>query len=219
MTTLCEEIVFSLGWFCYTCAMIKGIFFDIHKVITHGDFSKIYQLFSERVGISADIVSAYHEEHLNDLLTGAVTSEHMLCAFGINNKFRVEDMLNVWSEETVRLSSVDAQVLSLLKQLKKNYVLAALTNLTEQRYGADIEMGLYEYFDYEILSFKEGLKKPDPLYFDRALTITGLIPEEVVFIDDQVKNTDAAKKLEIKSILFTDYDNLITELRLLKVDC
>ena len=104
------------------------------------------------------------------------------------------------------------QMIELLTELREKYRLAALTNLTEQRYVADVEMGLYDYFDFQVLSYKEGLKKPDSNFFHRALKITNAQPDEVIFIDDQEKNTSTAAKIGIKSIQFIDYQSLIREL-------
>ena len=198
--------------------MIKALFFDLHKVITHGDFSDIYKNVAERAGITTEVVSVYHnQENLTGLLDGTITTPDMLSAFCLENKMTVKELLKVWEEETVKLMSVDEKMLSLLRQLRTEYTLAALTNLTEQRYGADIEMGLYSYFDYKVLSFEEGLKKPDPAYFKRALEITGNTPEEVIFIDDQEKNTAAAKLLGMGSITFTGYESLVKRLEELGV--
>jgi len=198
--------------------MIKAIFFDLHKVVTHGDFNDIYKRFADRVNISAEIVSNFHRENLEGLLTGTVTSKDMLEAFDLDDKITVEKMLDIWTEEITKLMYADAEILSLLSKLKGAYKIGALTNLTEQRYGADIEMGLYEHFDFSVLSFKEGLKKPDPNFFLKALEQAGCASEEAVFIDDQAKNTNAAKEMGFKSIQYENIDILMKKLDALGVE-
>lgn len=146
----------------------------------------------------------FHAKNLAGLLTGAVTSEDMLEAFGLSQSISKEQMLNVWTEETMKLMSADKNALALLVKLRVKYILGALTNLTEQRYGADLKMGLYDYFDFSVLSYKVGIKKPDANFFLKALDQAGCLPQESVFIDDQAKNTEAATMLGIKSI---QYDN------------
>jgi len=192
--------------------MIKAIFFDLHEVVTHGDFLGIYKNFAERVGIPLEMVVNYHDENIRGLLTGAVTSEQMHSVFGLGDRFTVEEMMQIWEEETVKIMTMDPQMILLLKSLRETYTLVALTNLTEQRYRADITMGLYDYFDHAILSFKEGVKKPDPAFFSQALSLSKVKSEEVLFIDDQLKNTEAAESLGIKSIQFTDYEILVHKL-------
>jgi len=81
--------------------MIKAIFFDLHKVITHGEFHDIYEKFANRVNISVDVVSDYHKANLGGLVSGTETSEDMLIAFSLSDKMTVEEMLEIWKEEIV----------------------------------------------------------------------------------------------------------------------
>ena len=52
--------------------------------------------------------------------------------------------------------------------------------------------------DVRALSF---INKPDPLAYDRAMSILGVNPGEVIFVEDTPVNTRAAKKLGIATIL------------------
>lgn len=198
--------------------MIKAIFFDLHEVVTHGNFKDIYKRFADRVNISTEIVNDFHRENLGGLLTGTVTSKDMLETFGLDGQLTVEQMLDVWTEEITKLMYADMEMLSLLSKLRKKYRLGALTNLTEQRYGADIKMGLHGKFDFSVLSFKEGVKKPDQNFFLKALERAECTPEESVFIDDQAKNTNAAEELGIKSVQYENIDSLLEKLGALGVE-
>ncbi len=197
--------------------MIKAIFFDIHGVITHGDFQEAYENFANRVDIPNEPVAEYHAKYISGLLDGSVSSDHMLLALGLDKKMNVETMLKEWEAAIVEITTVDQRMLDLLKKLRENYVLAALTNLTEQRYFADINLNLYKHFDFKVLSYKEGVKKPDPIFFQRALAVTDVLPSEAIFTDDQLKNTDIAGSLGISAIQFLDYDQFVTDLTKLGV--
>lgn len=192
--------------------MIKALFFDLHEVVTKGCFEDIYKEFSNISGVPLFKVVNFHDENLSGLLTGAVNSVDMCKAFNLTSKLSVEEMIDLWKQATLNNLKVDADIVRLLESLKNNYSLAALTNVTEQRYYADISMGLYDYFDHLVLSFKVGVKKPDPDYFEKALEISQVKPEEVIFIDDQSKNIATASLLGMNAIQFTDYETLIKEL-------
>jgi HAD superfamily hydrolase (TIGR01509 family) len=191
--------------------MIKTLFFDLHEVITHGDFKAVYHGVANRFGVTEELVSQYHRDNLRGLLDGSLSNGHMMEALGLD--ISEVDFLKIWEEETVAVMTVDGRMADLLKELKSSYSLAATTNLTEQRYHADVAMGLYKYFDHQVLSFKEGSQKPEKKYFERALEITGTNPGEVIFIDDQLKNVEGAAALGIKSIRFVDYDSLVGDLK------
>jgi len=68
----------------------------------------------------------------------------------------------------------------------------------------DEAMGLYRHFDYKILSCDVGLKKPDPRFYNLALKAAKVKPDEAIFIDDNDVYVEAAAKVGIKSILYTD---------------
>lgn len=53
-------------------------------------------------------------------------------------------------------------------------------------------------------SFEAGCLKNDPRRFQEILDETGLWPDEVVFIDDNAKNTAVAESLGIASIAFSN---------------
>lgn len=57
------------------------------------------------------------------------------------------------------------------------------------------------YFSSVTFSSDVGVFKPNPIIFHRAIEQLGLPPEETVFIDDSVRNLEAAAKLGITPIL------------------
>ena len=59
--------------------------------------------------------------------------------------------------------------------------------------------------------------KPGEKIFKDVLAKLGLKPEECVYIDDIKKYVEAAKKLGINDICYIDEENLILELKKLKV--
>ena len=74
--------------------MIKALLFDIHEVITHGDFEQADVLFAEKVGLSAGVVGEYRRRHLQDLLTGAVSPEDMSRDLGLSERMTAPEMQN-----------------------------------------------------------------------------------------------------------------------------
>lgn len=51
------------------------------------------------------------------------------------------------------------------------------------------------YYDYVFLSCELGIQKPDEKLYEYIMKKTGFSPQDILFIDDQQKNIDAAKKL------------------------
>ncbi|MGP4109564.1 HAD family hydrolase [Streptomyces sp. 4N509B] len=66
------------------------------------------------------------------------------------------------------------------------------------------EFGVYESFDAVLLSEVEGVRKPDPEIYRRALAALGVRGEECVFVDDHAGNLPPAQALGMATVHATD---------------
>ena len=68
---------------------------------------------------------------------------------------------------------------------KRGLKLGVITNGSVERQGAKLTtLGLDGVFDTVLISQREGLQKPDPLIFLRAVEQCGVTPEEAMFVGD-----------------------------------
>jgi epoxide hydrolase-like predicted phosphatase len=200
--------------------MIKTIIFDIGGVITKTDFGALYANFGKRIGLSEGVVERYHKERMADLLLGNISLEKFwedIKQAGADPRVDPED---VWLDEGIKSREINKELLDIIKKLRKNYSVGALTNLTHSRRILDEKDGLYEHFDYTILSCEKHLKKPDPKFYELALTAASASPEEAVFIDDTLRHAEGARAARIAGIVYTYPDNgtLLKDLRMLGVN-
>ncbi|MCB1174581.1 MAG: HAD family phosphatase [Leptospiraceae bacterium] len=65
---------------------------------------------------------------------------------------------------------------------------------------------IFDQVDHVFLSFEQGLRKPDPAFYQRLLKTMQLGAGQCVFIDDLAANCQAARKLGIRSIQYTGQD-------------
>lgn len=63
-----------------------------------------------------------------------------------------------------------------------------------------------------VVSGEEGLSKPDPAIYRLLLSRFGLNPQQTLFIDDNVKNIEAASQQGIQTIQFTTNEQLVLKL-------
>jgi HAD superfamily hydrolase (TIGR01549 family) len=61
---------------------------------------------------------------------------------------------------------------------------------------------LTQYFQGFVISGDVGSRKPDPAIYKNLLLKMGCSPQEVVFVDDRLRNIEAANALGIHGILF-----------------
>jgi 2-haloacid dehalogenase len=108
---------------------------------------------------------------------------------------RWEEMLGGPIHETV----------AILKELKEKgrYKLYALTNWSAELFPKALK--LYEFlhwFDGRVVSGEEKMRKPFPQFYQLLLDRYNLKPDEVLFIDDNLRNVKAAEAMGIQSIRF-----------------
>ena len=89
------------------------------------------------------------------------------------------------------------------QELRKQYRVALLSNIgdqTEQLFDGKVR----ELFDEVVLSYQEGIAKPNPEIFTLTAERLGVAPGECVMIDDLMTNCEGAEVAGMQSILHTD---------------
>ena len=100
---------------------------------------------------------------------------------------------------------------------QKGIKLAALSNVIRSHSQVNDEKGIYRLFDVRILSYKVGLKKPDPRIYQLTLKKLGTKPEETIFIDNKLQNVEVARNLGFDGIYYKSPEQLRKSLKRLKL--
>lgn len=99
-----------------------------------------------------------------------------------------------------------------LLKLKPQIRLAALSNAWSTTRPYLKRHNLEEVFEAIVISAEEGWAKPDPKIYEVTLERMGVRPADSVFIDDKMKNVQAAQKMGIHGIHHTSNDQSVSEL-------
>ena len=100
----------------------------------------------------------------------------------------------------------------------KNYKVYALTNWSAEKWEKALELfPFFKKFDGVVVSGKEKVIKPNPEIYKTLFTRFKINPEKAVFIDDNLENIIAAKKLKLTGICYSRSVNLMTELNKLNI--
>ncbi|MBD7986315.1 HAD family hydrolase [Sporosarcina sp. Sa2YVA2] len=94
-------------------------------------------------------------------------------------------------------------LIQMLEDLKsKNILLGMITNGYGQFQMENIKaLGIENYFDVILVSEWEGIKKPDPEIFKRALDQLNVLPKQSVFVGDHPENdVKASQNIGMKGI-------------------
>jgi len=120
----------------------------------------------------------------------------------------IEAYYGRWEE---MLGGILPGTVQILKNLKESgrYKLYALTNWSAELFPIALERYPFlQWFDGRVVSGEEKLRKPDERFYRILLDRFDLQPGEVVFIDDNLRNIEAAEKLGIRSHRFVSPEEL-----------
>jgi len=95
---------------------------------------------------------------------------------------------------------------------RQGYITAILSDQTEWLDYLDEQLHLSQDFDKVYNSYHLGKGKRDPSIFDDVVADLGLIPQEVVFVDDDPGNVERARSRGLIAVLFLDEDQCIDDL-------
>ena len=82
--------------------------------------------------------------------------------------------------------------LDLLSHTKERYQTGLLSNIGRAHWTKVESMDLLPHVHHALPSFKLGAVKPDREYFQRALNVMNISPDEAIFFDDNQINCDGA---------------------------
>ncbi len=191
--------------------MIKTIVFDVGGVITFTEFPILYRNFAKRIGLPFGTFDVQYHKDLPELFTGETTLEDLWNHLKEKGGNPDLDYKAIWLEEAKSLRRTNDELVTVIDELRKKYNLGILSNLTPTRHVLDEEINLYSHFDFTVLSFKEGCKKPDPKIYNLTLERAGVKPEEILFIDDREEMVKAAEALGMQSIQYKDNEQLFKD--------
>ena len=179
---------------------IRYIFIDMYGVIiaeSKGYFIPYtYEHFDEPE--YERITKVFREDKLfGKAQAGELSSHEFLAALGYPDP---EAAMKDYLENYLTL---DAGFRAFAEKAGKRYKLVLLSNDVSEwsRYLTEFH-GMNRYFHDRIVSGDVGIKKPDPGIFALALSRMECRPEECLFIDNSVKNLNAAAELGIRTVLF-----------------
>jgi putative hydrolase of the HAD superfamily len=186
--------------------MIKAIIFDFYGVfcsdLTLNWFTKIVPNYEDLIGEFHAICT------LSDY--GKVTKQEF--------HEKLHDLTGIPTDKIVEGIKAEAQmndkVIELARSLKKNYKIALMSNATDEWITPLLEENnMNDIFDNIIVSANVGIAKPERGIFEYTLKELDVTASEAIFVDDRLKNVDGGNDAGIKSILFTNYDDFIVQLK------
>jgi glucose-1-phosphatase len=109
-------------------------------------------------------------------------------------------------------------LIGFVRRLRSKYKTAILSNAwSGARKELESRYHFLDAFDEQIFSADVRMAKPEPGIYHLVLNRLGILPPDVVFIDDFIENVEGAKRVGMQAIHFRDTDQIINALKSLGV--
>lgn len=195
--------------------MIRNIIFDIGNVLADFRWRGFLQDKGFDEAMIERISKASVESPLwNEIDRGEWSEEELLQAF-VERDPEIEKELREAYGDIHGMVTPREYAIPWIKKLKENgYRVLFLSNFSKKAEKECAEaLAFLPYTDGGILSYQEKMIKPNPEIYRLLLKRYELLPEECVFLDDTLKNVEAAQAEGMMGIWFRTKEQAEEDLR------
>jgi putative hydrolase of the HAD superfamily len=190
--------------------MIKAAIFDLGSVLIGKEWQVTYKQIAKELKISEEKTRNIIRPIERKWIKGEINERDFWRELEKRTKTEMSHMIrkDLWFSDMQRFAKDITESWKILTELKTQGIrLALITNTIPPHTRALKKTGRFNKlkrigFEFFIRSYEVGFRKPGLMIYKIALKKLKLSPEECVFIDDKLKNVDAAKKLCMHGILF-----------------
>lgn len=191
--------------------MINTIIFDLGNVLIDWNPYHLYRkIFDSDTEIQhfLETVCTMHWNEEQDAGRSLQAGTEVLVSQFPEHEEKIRAYYSRWDEMLGGSVEGTVEVFEKLKE-SGNYKLYALTNWATETFPvAFAKYHFLEWFDAIVVSGHEGMRKPDPRFYQLLLNRYQVKPDEALFIDDNYRNILAARAIGIPSIHFISAEDL-----------
>jgi HAD superfamily hydrolase (TIGR01509 family) len=193
---------------------IRAVIFDFGGVLVRMVDDRPRQELANRLGVPLSRIDdlVFFSQSAQKASLGEISVgrhwEAVRVALGIQPEDMVAFLEQYWSAD-----DVNWMLLDFIRGLRGRYKVGLLSNAWD-----DLSQTLHERWDIDglfdelIISAEVKMVKPDPRIFHLAVDRLKVQPAEAVFIDDILKNVQAAREVGLLAIQYSDYQKTVDEI-------
>ncbi len=184
---------------------IRAVIFDFGGVLSLQPDERKIQELCENCNLDRGQFEQIYRKNRHDFDRGTLTAAEywsgILQAGGVQSSSTAEACFH---KDIELWTVINKQVLEWSRLLKREgYITAVLSNMPREILDHIVSMHTWIFeFDIRVFSCDHGLVKPEPQIYQTCLMELKVAPEEVLFIDDNIENTEAAERLGLHALTF-----------------
>lgn len=191
---------------------IKDIVFDLGGVLIDWNPRYLYRkIFVDRPEEMEKFLSEVCTQDWNEQQDGGRTFAEGIAELLPHHPHYQQEIHAYFERWTEMLKGPIAPVVEILERLRADQGLGlyALTNWSAETFPFALErFAFLSHFQHIVVSGRIGMKKPDPDIFHHLIEVTGIIPQQTLFIDDSRANIQTAQRLGFLVEHFQSADEL-----------
>ncbi len=198
--------------------MIKLILFDLGVVVVKIQNAPYYAYLSEVSGIPQKEVQFIVRSDTMQFERGSISFKQFINY--VANDLGINKRNVSWMDYYKLMARLDNNTVEIISKLKWNYKVAFLSNVDAHRYHYSMKhfmKKIVPLFDYKFASCDLKAIKPSATIYLKVLRKLRMKPEEILFIDNDIRNIEGSRRLGINSILFTSAHELKKDLKRFKI--
>lgn len=197
--------------------MITTIIFDLGGVLIDWNPKYLYKKIFNNEAEMEDFLQKICTSDWNEEQDGG-RSLHEATEALVKEYSKHEDNIRAYYGRWIEMLNGPIEgTVEIFRKLKESnrFKLYALTNWSAETFPiAQKHYDFLNWFDGVVVSGTEKMRKPVPDFYQLLLKRYNVKAAEALFIDDNKRNTDAAKNAGIEAIVFTTPEKLIEDLQL-----
>ena len=194
---------------------IESVIFDWGGVLINDPTPERLRYCAEALKVPERDLAEAFTGFTPDFQRAAITEDVFWDRVCANLSVPLPKGLSLWAQGFEAAYVERPEIFALAARLQQQGLKTAVLSNTEIPAMRHFERMNYDMFDVLVFSCAEGTRKPEPRIYEIACEKLATTPEKTVFIDDDPKYTDAARRAGLNVILFGSVDQLREELALL----
>lgn len=195
--------------------MVNTVVFDIGMVLV---YFRWRELFAD-LGFEGDkfdkiTEATVHNPWWNIFDKGGMSVEEIIDKYAESVPEYKDDIAKIYDHGDQFIILYDYAIPWIRELKERGYKVYILSNWSEPVYEAnkDTHLRFLKDVDGEIISYREGMIKPDKEIYQLLCNRFTINPAEAVFLDDNIANVKAAKEFGMNTIHFMNYEQARAEL-------
>lgn len=195
--------------------MINTVIFDIGNVLVHFRWRELYAdlgFTGEKFEKIAD--ATVRNPWWEEFDKGLMTTEEIIDRFAMSAPEYKKEIAEIYENMGDLVRIFDYAIPWIWELKDRGYKVYILSNWSKPAYDDNLETNLrfLKFVDGALMSFKEGIIKPDRKIYELICSRYGINPENAVFLDDNAANIEGAKAFGLNAIHFKTYEQAKQEL-------